>query len=291
MTKQQLNRIAHPEEFYATAKQILDTAQFDVFRFHHLLGADRRACCQRLGITPEMFDRLKQAIEQRLETVFATGHAPLVYALTHEKHTTTRYAEKRLKRTAHHEAGHGVTVTIVELPFEYVTIEANDTYAGHIALVPEDPPEDVDPFNPDWNIRRARSYWARHICGLLAGALAESLYTKEWQTQDVRIEATDECKAWQIADYFDPPARADRWVNRLRFQTLELLRVPEVWDAVTLVAEQLMKHKTLDAKAVRALVREMLPCVDEVRNAGPGTLFSGIYQYAGCGHRGRKRSR
>jgi hypothetical protein len=85
--------------------------------------------------------------------------------------------------------------------------------------------------------------------------LAETLYTKCWQQQSVSDEDTDEAKAWEIADYFYTPAKADRWVNRLRFKTLERLRMPDVQAAVDAVARELLRRKTLTAAKVRALVK------------------------------------
>jgi hypothetical protein len=49
---------------------------------------------------------------------------------------------------------------------------------------------------------------------------------------------------------------ANTWVNRLRFQTLETLRNPDVWAMVDAVAQELVKQKTLDSAGVRALVQK-----------------------------------
>ena len=50
-----------------------------------------------------------------------------------------------------------------------------------------------------------------------------------------------------------PKATRD-WVNRLRFQTLEMLRTPDVWAAVDGVARALVRRNTLKGAEVRALV-------------------------------------
>jgi hypothetical protein len=102
-------------------------------------------------------------------------------------------------------------------------------------------------------------------CGALAGALAETLHTRCWQQQPTSDQNTDEAKVWEIASYFyfDPPTKADEWVNRLRFQTLETLRTPEVWAAVDTIAQELVKRNTLNGTKVRALVRAALPCGTE----------------------------
>ncbi|MBZ5621022.1 MAG: hypothetical protein LAQ69_20190 [Acidobacteriia bacterium] len=177
------------------------------------------------------------------------------------------YAQKKLETVAFHEAGHAVVAAMLGIPFQRVTIRPDAVYAGHVALGPGDPPERVCPWNPDWDVKQARQYWKRHICGLLAGALAETLHTRCWQQQPVDDEHTDESKALEIADYFDPPTKAMQWVNQLRFQTLETLRAPQVWAAVTTVAQELVRAKALDGAAVHALV------CNRVRPSHLGTAF------------------
>jgi len=143
----------------------------------------------------------------------------------------------------------------MDVPFRRVTILPDETFAGRMDLGKVEPPAHVDPFNENWDVKAARQYWAARICGALAGPLAETLYTKCWQQQSVSDEDTDEAKAWEIADYFYTPAKADRWVNRLRFKTLERLRMPDVQAAVDAVARELLRRKTLTAAKVRALVK------------------------------------
>lgn len=164
------------------------------------------------------------------------------------------HVPSQLKTIAYHEAGHAVVAAMLGIPFQRVTIQPDTAYAGHVALAPGDPPECVSPWNPDWDVRQARQYWQRHICGLLAGALAETLHTRCWQQQPAEDECTDESKALEIADYFDPPAKAAHWVNQLRFKTLETLRAPQVWAAVDAVARELVRAKALDGADVLALV-------------------------------------
>jgi hypothetical protein len=89
-------------------------------------------------------------------------------------------------------------------------------------------------------------------------------------------EQTDEYQALAIADYLDPPAKAGRWVNQLRFQTLEALRLPGVWSAVDTVAKALVNRQTLNGPRVHALVCQTLPCAPAAgvpMNATPWPLF------------------
>lgn len=163
---------------------------------------------------------------------------------------------RQLKRTAYHEAGHAVVACLMGIPFRRVTVQPDATFAGRVLLDRKEPPQAVCPWNPDWDTKQARQYWKRHICGLLAGALAETIYTRCWQQQPASDEFTDESKALEIADYFDTPTKAQAWVNRLRFQTLETLRSPDVWTAVDAVAQQLAKRKTLNWATVQTLIEQ-----------------------------------
>lgn len=170
------------------------------------------------------------------------------------------YARRKLETTAFHEAAHAVLADMLGIPFQRVTIRPDAVYAGRVTFAPDDAPEQVCPWNPDWDVKQARRYWKRHICALLAGALAETIYTRCWHQQPADDECTDESKALEIADYFDPPGKAAQWVNRLRFQTLETLRAPQVWAAVDAVAQELVQRKTLTSATVRILVTNAREC-------------------------------
>lgn len=180
-----------------------------------------------------------------------------------------RIADNRVKlnATAYHEAGHAVVACLADIPFRHVTIKPTKVFAGHVQLSGRRPSY-ANPWDPDtWQARAARQYWTRYVFALLAGALAETLYTKCWQQQAESDENTDECKAWQIADYFDPPAKAGRWVNKVRFQVLEALRRPEIWAAVDAVARVLVERRELNRAEVQALVRAVVR-EDRVRVLG-----------------------
>jgi hypothetical protein len=167
------------------------------------------------------------------------------------------YRQRELERTSAHEAGHAVVAVLMGVPFRRVTVIPDETFAGRVDLANVEPPAHVDPFNENWDVKAAREYWAARICGALAGPLAETLHTRCWQQQPISDEDTDEFKAWEIAGYFYSPAKADRWLNRLRFQTLERLRTPDVQVAVEAVARELVKRKTLNSSRVHSLIRQV----------------------------------
>jgi hypothetical protein len=155
-------------------------------------------------------------------------------------------APRQLKRTAYHEAGHAVAAVLMDVPFRRVTILPDAQCAGRVDLANVEPPI---------HVKAARDHWARRICVFLAGPLAETLHTRCWQQQPISDEDTDEFKVWEITVCFGPPAKADRWVNRLRFSTLEKLRAPDVWAVVEVVALELVKRKTLTGAKVHELVK------------------------------------
>jgi hypothetical protein len=93
----------------------------------------------------------------------------------------------------------------------------------------------------------------------LAGPLAEGLQTQCWQDLPMN-PGDDEYLAFEEAELLGMARGATHtWINRLRFQTLELLRIPSVWAAVEAVAQALVKRKTLNSAAVHKLVRAALP--------------------------------
>jgi hypothetical protein len=159
-------------------------------------------------------------------------------------------APRQLKRTAYHEAGHAVAAVLMDVPFRRVTILPDAQCAGRVDLANVEPPI---------HVKAARDHWARRICVFLAGPLAETLYSRCWQQQPISNEHTDEFKVWEIIACFDLRAKADR-VNRLRFQTLERLRAPDVWAVVEVVALELLKRKTLNSAQVHSLVQRVRPC-------------------------------
>ncbi len=57
-------------DFHLTAKRTLTTIEWQLFSFHYLLGADWKACCQRLGIDRGQCFHAFYRIEQKLGRAF-----------------------------------------------------------------------------------------------------------------------------------------------------------------------------------------------------------------------------
>jgi len=53
-------------DFYLVTKRNLDAFEWQIFRFHFLLGADWRLCCRRLGMDRGRFFHAVYRIEQKL---------------------------------------------------------------------------------------------------------------------------------------------------------------------------------------------------------------------------------
>jgi hypothetical protein len=57
-------------DFYLVAKRVLSEEEFQLFRFHFLLGADWKLCCRRLKIDRGMFFHAIYRIEEILGREF-----------------------------------------------------------------------------------------------------------------------------------------------------------------------------------------------------------------------------
>lgn len=173
----------------------------------------------------------------------------------------TQYAQRRLERTCYHESGHAVAACLFSIPFRVVTVvpgprdSSGGRVLGSVELLHLEIPKWANPWLPEFERKRGRRYIAQNIQMTLAGPLAETLHTRCWQ-QATGPEGNDEDLAYSVAlpVQFTPKATRE-WVNRLRFQTLETLRVPGIWAAVSAVAGELVRRNTLKGAEVRALVR------------------------------------
>jgi hypothetical protein len=179
------------------------------------------------------------------------------------------YAQRKLQTTAYHEAGHAVVACLMGIPFQRVTVapgpvpvdQLRRTTLGQVEFDLEWP-KWARLFHPTFDRKRTRQYAARNVCMTVAGPLAESLHLRCW-TQPPGDKGDDEFMAFEVAaacDVARTPKGTRNWINRLRFQTLETLRTPEVWAAVETVAQELATRKVLRGPEVHSLVNRALPC-------------------------------
>ena len=176
------------------------------------------------------------------------------------------YAKRKLKRIAFHEAGHAVVACLMDIPFSRVAVTPNNKTRdsdgmithGYLTLEHVPLPDCVWPFHADFDPRRAREYMGHNICMTLAGPLAETLHTRCWQDLPMN-KGDDEYVAFFVADLLYSQRKPQHeFVNRLRFQTLEMLEQADVWAAVTAVAQKLVVRKRLNRAQVNAVVSEVV---------------------------------
>jgi hypothetical protein len=166
---------------------------------------------------------------------------------------------RRSRQVAYHEAGHAVVAWLMEIPFTAVAVydPRSDDTLGEVTFNPNRLPDYMFcPMN-HFDRSRARNYLSRDISMTLAGPVAQSLHARCWQELPM-VPGDDEWIAYELAEMlYSERARQFSWINRLRFQTLELLQRPEAWDAVQRVANALISHRKLTAKqCVRAIPAE-----------------------------------
>ncbi len=77
-------------DFYLVSKRSLSGVEWQVFRFHFLLGADWKLCCRRLGLDRGTFFHMVYRIEQKLGKVFRELEPYALYPLDEYFGTTVR---------------------------------------------------------------------------------------------------------------------------------------------------------------------------------------------------------
>lgn len=176
--------------------------------------------------------------------------------------THTRYTARKLRAVAHHEAGHAVIAHLMGIPFKSILVDHQpftDEF-GRPALgtiiFDREWPDWAIPCKPSFDRKRARDYAARDVRMTLAGPLAETLFTRCWQDLPMN-EGDDEFMAFEVAELLYSQRKTQhQWVNRLRFQTLELLMRPDVWAAVEALATALVQHQMLNARQACHVIRQ-----------------------------------
>jgi hypothetical protein len=174
----------------------------------------------------------------------------------------TAYQAAKFSTIAHHEAGHAVFCLLMDLPFVRVEIfpdrhptPPDGTVLGNV-ISDRGWPLWACPGTAEYKPRQAREYFKRDVCMTLAGPLAETLHTRCWKELPMN-EGDDEFVAYELASELYPQ-RGTRfnWLNTLRFQTLEMLHHPLVWQSVEAVADAIFRFRTLTCGQVQQLVRQ-----------------------------------
>lgn len=80
-------------DFCLVAKRALSELEHRIFRFHFLLGADWKACCQKLGMERGVFFHHVYRIEQKLGRAFRTLEPYSLFPVDEYFHGTRRNGE------------------------------------------------------------------------------------------------------------------------------------------------------------------------------------------------------
>ena len=182
---------------------------------------------------------------------------------------------KLLTSVCFHEAGHAVIAHLLGIHFDYIIADCevvqDDKECRHRGLLGfvsmrHSDRGRVNPWLDDsapmtnWN-RNVRNYLSRGMCVYLAGYLAETIHTGCWkQPPNIKGEDEDYAKrqaSWHICSISE--RRAQQWVNRMRFTTLQLLMQPAVWAAVTALAQSLIERRKLTAGRAVPIIQAAMP--------------------------------
>ena len=158
--------------------------------------------------------------------------------------------QKKLERTAYHEAGHVVAAYFVRRGFSYISIEPGEDSLGHVVYQ-----KFRDSFRPDYDKKiKTRLPLEKVIIIGLAGYVAEKIFTG-------RRGLTEAVDDFQIAfDYASiltgGAEETSAFVKWLLIRTENMLRTPQNWAAVQALAEELLKVKKIKYHRARKIIRE-----------------------------------
>ena len=161
-------------------------------------------------------------------------------------------AKERLKRTAYHEAGHGVVAYLVRRSFRYVTIEKQEDSLGHVHFQ-----KFREGFQPDVDIGpKIERTLEKEIMTGLGGLAAEKILTgrKRWTPSRSDIRQAMNCALQLHGD----PETADKYIDYLLARTEKLLKFPVNWAAVQALAEKLLEHHWIGYRKTREIIKNAM---------------------------------
>ena len=152
-----------------------------------------------------------------------------------EPRTTPTPAETA---TAYHEAGHAVIALVLGRPVQRVSIQPNQLRLGQCEL-------------KKGTFRPSQDALETEILILLGGLAAEARHTGQdgWGGASHELRGVRNLSRMRAATL----KQVERLERRLLDKTEHLLNQPANWQAVKLIAEELLKQTTISGRAARHL--------------------------------------
>lgn len=172
-----------------------------------------------------------------------------------DKKALLREIDKELTQratTAHHEAGHAVVAVVQGLRFRQINITAQQmpgyTRLGWVELAPVKS-------NRGYSKRRDSDYLERLGRVDYAGYICQARFKR----QEPRFVMTGEVSDLRTIarSYFNSELKIRNWMRRLFDETCAILDRPDVWQAVELLAAELLNkyHTSKGPRAARRIRR------------------------------------
>lgn len=158
---------------------------------------------------------------------------------------------RKRKLTAYHEAGHAVAAYLLKAH-----------RIKSLSIIPEGETEGLmrhsapgDTYRPDYQrTSRTRSKTEKLIMVCLAGDAAENLFLKK-DSRNIRL--FDYSKAVDLAAYHcADPDETGAYVNFLYYRVRNLLRIPENWTKIEVLAAALIQKEFMNGEATYSLLRK-----------------------------------
>jgi hypothetical protein len=86
-------------DFTLVSRRRLEGLEYDVFRFHFLLGADWKLCCRRLNMDRGSFFHTVYRVQEKLGRVFAELEPYALYPLDEYFSSTYRREPAAIRKT------------------------------------------------------------------------------------------------------------------------------------------------------------------------------------------------
>jgi ATP-dependent Zn protease len=155
--------------------------------------------------------------------------------------------DEQMIATAYHEAGHAVVALSLGRSVEKLTIIRNSLRLGAVQI------------GKGRNSRK-QDYFEIEALILLAGVVAEARYTGEynWDGAQQDLRAVRRLSLARV----ETIKKAERLERRLLDKTEHHLDQPGNWDAVKLVAAELIQSQSISGRAARHLYDEVIKRVE-----------------------------